>query len=184
VCGNADPQKAKKENEFALRAIFGISPSANALHASISYAAALAEAEVLFPEIERDKSLQQGDAICGASRRQLVAVDAGKSLKEPVIVILCDKVLEEEEHYNVIDSLMREDFRVTNIRQTWLSVKQATELAGAMGQRFSSARAHQEHANIPPLQHSESARERETNVLVCAEVVCPAYTGACLCARQ
>ena len=183
MCGNADPQKAKKENEFALRAIFGISPSANALHASISYAAALAEAEVLFPEIERDKSLQQGDAICGASRRQLVAVDAGKSLKEPVIVILCDKVLEEEEHYNVIDSLMREDFRVTNIRQTWLSVKQATELAGAMGQRFSSARAHHDtqtyfHSN------TESAREREKHVLVCAEVVCPAYTGACLCARQ
>jgi hypothetical protein len=183
VCGNEDPQKAKKENEFALRAIFGISPSANALHASISYAAALAEADLLFPEIERGQSLQQGDAICGASRRQLVSVDAGKSLKEPVIVILCDKVLEEEEHYNVIDSLMREDFRVTNIRQTWLSVKQATELAGAMGQRFSSARAHHDtqtylHSN------TESAREREKHVLVCAEVVCPSYTGACLRARQ
>lgn len=139
---------------------------------------------MLFPEIERGKSLQQGDAICGAIRRQLVSVDAGKSLKEPVIVILCAKVLEEEEHYNVIDSLMREDFRVTNIRQTWLSVKQATELAGAMGQRFSSARAHQEHANTPSLQHRESAREREKRVLVCAEVVCPSLKGACLRAGQ
>ncbi len=184
MCGNADPQKAKKENEFALRAIFGISPSANALHASISYAAALAEADLLFPEIERGKVLQQGDTICGAGRRQLVSVDAGKSLREPVIVILCDKVLEEEEHYNVIDSLMREDFRVTNIRQTWLSVKQATELAGAMGQRFSCARAHQEYANIPPLQHGERAREREKRVFVCAEVVCPSYTGACMRARH
>ena len=136
MCGNADPQKARKENEFALRAIFGISLSANALHASTSYATALAEAEMLFPEVEQGMALRQGDSICGGSRRQLVPGDASKSLKEPVIVVLCHKVLEEEEHYNVIDSLMREDFRITNIRQTWLSVKQATELAGAMGQRF------------------------------------------------
>lgn len=65
----------------------------------------------------------------------MVTGDGGKTLKEPVIVVLCEKVLEEEEHYNVIDSLMREDFRVINLRQTWLSTKQATELAGAIGHR-------------------------------------------------
>jgi len=34
------------------------------------------------------------------------------------------KVLEEEEHFNIIDTLMREDFKVINIRHTWLSTKQ------------------------------------------------------------
>ena len=51
--------------------------------------------------------------------------------------MLCQRVLEEEEHYHIIDSLMREDFRIINIRMTWLSTKQATELAGAIGHRSS-----------------------------------------------
>lgn len=136
LCGDADPQKAKRENEFALRAIFGTSASSNALHASVSYSAALSEAELLFPELGKGEGIPQGDSICGAARRQVVLGAGEKSLKEVVLVVLCSKVLEEEEHYGVIDSLMREDFRLINIRQTWLSTKQATELAGALGLRY------------------------------------------------
>lgn len=135
LCGDADPQKAKRENEFALRAIFGTSASSNALHASGSYSAALSEAELLFPEVGKGETVPQGDAICGAVRRQVVLGTGEKSLKEVVLVVLCCKVLEEDEHYGVIDSLMREDFRLINMRQTWLSTKQSTELAGALGHR-------------------------------------------------
>ena len=96
LCGDADPQKAKRENEFALRAIFGTSASSNALHASVSYSAALSEAELLFPELGKGEGIPQGDSICGAARRQVVLGAGEKSLKEVVLVVLCSKVLEEE----------------------------------------------------------------------------------------
>jgi len=94
---------------------------------------------LLFPEVGAGGKLAPGDAICGGARRQMALGGGGKSLKEVVLVVLCEKVLEEEEHYNVVDSLMREDFRLVNLRQTWLSTKQATELAGALGHRSPSA---------------------------------------------
>ena len=94
---------------------------------------------MLFPEVGAGGKLAPGDAICGGARRQMALGGGGKSLKEVVLVVLCEKVLEEEEHYNVVDSLMREDFRLVNLRQTWLSTKQATELAGALGHRSPSA---------------------------------------------
>jgi len=135
LCGDSDPHKAKRDNEFSLRAIFGVSANANGLHASASYDAAVAETGMLFPEILAGKTVQQGDKVCGAQRRQVVSGDGGKTLREPVLIVLCQKVLEEEEHFNIIDTLMREDFKVINIRHTWLSTKQATELAGAIGNR-------------------------------------------------
>lgn len=102
----------------------------------MSYSAALSEADLLFPEVGKGEGTPQGDTICGAARRQVVLGTGEKSLKEVVLVVLCSKMLEEEEHYGVIDSLMREDFRLINLRQTWLSTKQATELAGALGLRY------------------------------------------------
>lgn len=110
----------------------------NALHASASYAAAVAEAALLFPDIGAGEKPAPGDTICGGARRQVALGAGGKSLKEVVLVVLCEQVLEEEEHYNVVDSLMREDFRLVNLRQTWLSTKQATELAGALGHRYAT----------------------------------------------
>ena len=73
LCGDPDPHKAKRENEFSLRAIFGVSANANGLHASASYDAAVAETGMLFPEILAGKTVQQGDKVCGAQRRQVVS---------------------------------------------------------------------------------------------------------------
>ena len=95
LCGDEDPVKAKRENEFSLRAVFGTSMLQNGLHASASYHAAVAEVAILFPELGgQGGTLEQGDAICGSKPfRHLVLGPGGPSLKETALVVLCAKVL-------------------------------------------------------------------------------------------
>lgn len=100
LCGDEDPVKAKRENEFSLRAVFGTSMLQNGLHASASYHAAVAEVAMLFPELGgQGGTLEQGDAICGSKPfRHVVLGPGGPSLKETALVVLCAKVLAPLSH--------------------------------------------------------------------------------------
>lgn len=136
LCGNPDPAKAKRENEFSIRAIFGTSPTANAVHASTTLKAAMLEEQLLFPA----RPPKAADPICGSRTRKAAAKQgsAGGKLCEIVVVVAAGGVLKDEEHATVVEGLIAEDFRIVNCRLTHLGLAQSDALGVLFGQKDGS----------------------------------------------
>jgi nucleoside diphosphate kinase len=155
-----DPREASRVNQFALRSMLGSSLEHNALHASDVFAAAVRERAAFFPDFT-GPSPPGADAVCGATRRQIVTADGGeeKTLKQLVLVVMCGAAVEEQaapsphwrlcpctgpsrlgragfqEYVGVLESLFAEDFTLANLRLAPLARRQAMQLAGLLESR-------------------------------------------------
>ncbi|EKX46096.1 hypothetical protein GUITHDRAFT_108131 [Guillardia theta CCMP2712] len=134
LCGDEDPSLARRRDEFALRAMFGLSATANGLHASRSFLSAQEEIRSIFPELHVDHP-SKNDEVCGAHRRRVVHKGDQRTLKEMLFLCFCEDVIADDDYIAILEDLVLEDFKVCNLRLTTLSTKQSIELAGALSHR-------------------------------------------------
>mmetsp|Transcript_13496 Transcript_13496/g.37340 ORF Transcript_13496/g.37340 Transcript_13496/m.37340 type:complete len:319 (+) Transcript_13496:984-1940(+) len=149
VCGPADPAAARREAGPSLRVALGATSSAPAVAAPETFEAAEAALALLFP----DGGLDCGEAraawsepdrdddpsIVPVNRRKLEPKDGRKGLREVVLVVVTDEMMQEEGAGGVLEWLQADSFTFVGLRTARPSTDQAKNLASMLPQRNSAS---------------------------------------------
>jgi len=142
LAGPEDPAVARKVDEFSLRATFGTDLSHNAIHISRTYADAVKEVQLLFPDLPGSAQTDQQahtDISMGnkaASQRRYLPPPIG-SLMQTICVLLSPRLVNDSgAAVTVLDSVLRDGFALVQLRLVRMSEKQAIEYASISGAPF------------------------------------------------